>query len=596
MTPEDKIKNILGTKAMNYLPYFLIVLVLTVFLFYLGDKLTLNERNCSTLSSLYTSYPLIKSVDYDSDDFDYRLRDFYIKAAYNCCCGGGFKNDYVNVCALENTLKNGARFLDFEIYAKDDMPIIGASSTDEYSYKETYNDLAFKTAMEKVKDVAFSSICPNPEDPIILHFRIKSEKSSICDVMAKDINHTFGQDHLDKLYSYEYRGNNLGDVKLKDLKKKVIVMVDKSENLKFKSTKLYEFVNMCSGTSILRKYRNNDIEHNIDTDEIMTHNKMKMSIVLPDVNTKTDNYSYIHAKEAGIQIMAMNFQNFDSNLKFYSLFFDSAGYAFALKPEDMRSNTVEIETPESSITLPTTTSYGCPATQEACPDLTNTPDPLDLNNTPDPPDLTDDNDGKTGDKWNTETKTGKWKRTLKLDEFENLVDGIKNAMTFTDLYNKIHKNEIYEWTGDVTEKNQGRKHYVKKCNDFDGVPGITFFDQSIWTNLYNFYFQPHNTNNLSSKRINMFSVDDTKNPNSTFTQYAEKYCNNAVYEDENGEERKCTYKGVVKKGIRRWENLKGKKKPTIQGSLNAAFEDYQKDKEYNQGKNPFWVVKCKKRD
>ena len=158
-------------------------------------------------------------------------------------------------------------------------------------------------------------------------------------------------------------------------------MVDKSENLKFKSTKLYEFVNMCSGTSILRKYRNNDIEHNIDTDEIMTHNKMKMSIVLPDVNTKTDNYSYIHAKEAGIQIMAMNFQNFDSNLKFYSLFFDSAGYAFALKPEDMRSNTVEIETPESSITLPTTTSYGCPATQEACPDLTNTSDP---------PDLTDD--------------------------------------------------------------------------------------------------------------------------------------------------------------------------------------------------------------
>ena len=570
MTPEDKIKNILGTKAMNYLPYFLIVLVLTVFLFYLGDKLTLNERNCSTLSSLYTSYPLIKSVDYDSDDFDYRLRDFYIKAAYNCCCGGGFKNDYVNVCALENTLKNGARFLDFEIYAKDDMPIIGASSTDEYSYKETYNDLAFKTAMEKVKDVAFSSICPNPEDPIILHFRIKSEKSSICDVMAKDINHTFGQDHLDKLYSYEYRGNNLGDVKLKDLKKKVIVMVDKSENLKFKSTKLYEFVNMCSGTSILRKYRNNDIEHNIDTDEIMTHNKMKMSIVLPDVNTKTDNYSYIHAKEAGIQIMAMNFQNFDSNLKFYSLFFDSAGYAFVLKPEDMRSNTVEIETPESSITLPTTTSYGCPATQEACPDLTNTSDP---------PDLTDDIVTPVGDVDLRDKKTGKWDRDMKLKDIRK--SNPKN------LYQNIIKGEIYNWTNDSDGKidtDDGNKYYVDKCKHFDGIPGVNFYDQGVWANTYG--------DTGDNPIINSWTKEEANNE-STIDILGKQYCNNAIYRNRDGNFEKCGFKNATVKGKPygiSGSTAKVKSKNTIEGAFNIAWEDNKKDDNIN--KYPFWKVKC----
>ena len=592
MSPEEKIKNIIGLNAMNYLPYFLIILVLTLFFFYLGDKLTLNERNCTTLRDLYTSYPNIKSIDYNNDYFDNNLRDFYIKASYNSCCSGGVKNDYVNVCALENVLKNGARFLDFEIYAKNDMPIIGASSSNDYSYKETYNELAFKTAMEKVKDVAFSSICPNPEDPIILHFRIKSEKSSICDEMAKDINHTFGQDHLDKLYSYEYRGKNLGEVKLKDLKKKVIIIVDKSEGIKFKSTKLYEFVNMCSGSEYLRKYRNNDIEHTIDTDEIIKFNKMNMSIVLPDVNVKTDNYSYIHAKETGVQIMAMNFQNFDSNLKFYSLFFDGTQSAFILKPEDMRADTITPTTPDETPQLPSPDqSYGCPADQNAC-EITS--DESDYHED-------DDNDGKTGDKWNDDVNTGKWKKIYSLKKIKNLKGkDIDDMGRFLELNGIIHNNGIYKWTGDVTEKNRGRKHYVKKCNDFDGIPGITYFDEDIWKNLYNFYYPPNidrgvfkeyyakamDEKNPKDKREMIKSYDYNETKEDFFKTYAEEYCNKAIYKDNDGEERKCTYKGVVNKG-----KFNGN---LIQGALNKAFEWLHNINSDN--KVAFWVVKCKKRD
>ena len=60
MSPEENIKNIIGIKAMNYLPYFLIILVLTLFLFYLGDKLTLNERNCNTLRDLTLHIQILK--------------------------------------------------------------------------------------------------------------------------------------------------------------------------------------------------------------------------------------------------------------------------------------------------------------------------------------------------------------------------------------------------------------------------------------------------------------------------------------------------------------------------------------------------------
>ena len=496
MSPEEKIKNIIGIKVMDYLPYFLIILVLILFLFYLGDKLTLNERNCNTLRDLYTSYPKIKSIDYNSNDFDYNLRDFYIKASYNSCCSGDFKNDYVNVCALENVLKNGVRFLDFEIYSKNDMPVIGASSTNEYSYKETYNDLAFKTVMEKVKDIAFSSICPNPEDPILLHFRIKSEKTSICDVMAKDINHTFGQDHLDKLYSYEYRGKNLGEVKIKDLKKKVIIIVDKSESIKFKSTKLYEFVNMCSGSEHLRKYRNNDMEHNVDTEEIMKFNKMNMSIVLPDINIKTDNYSYIRAKEAGVQIMAMNFQNFDSNLKFYSLFFDGTQSAFILKPKDLRPSTHTPYTPDEIPQLPSPDqSYGCPADQNACKSTSNT--------------VSGGNDNiVTPSESTINKKTGGWDRKMRL----------KNIKKKTEyyMYDRIKDNSLFSWKNGedaIIDTEQGEKYYVEKCKNFNGIPGVNFHDESVWTNLYNV-----------NKRFTKYNVKNEIGDAVQVKKFGEDYC------------------------------------------------------------------------
>ena len=578
MSPEEKIKNIIGIKVMDYLPYFLIILVLILFLFYLGDKLTLNERNCNTLRDLYTSYPKIKSIDYNSNDFDYNLRDFYIKASYNSCCSGDFKNDYVNVCALENVLKNGVRFLDFEIYSKNDMPVIGASSTNEYSYKETYNDLAFKTVMEKVKDIAFSSICPNPEDPILLHFRIKSEKTSICDVMAKDINHTFGQDHLDKLYSYEYRGKNLGEVKIKDLKKKVIIIVDKSESIKFKSTKLYEFVNMCSGSEHLRKYRNNDMEHNVDTEEIMKFNKMNMSIVLPDINIKTDNYSYIRAKEAGVQIMAMNFQNFDSNLKFYSLFFDGTQSAFILKPKDLRPSTHTPYTPDEIPQLPSPDqSYGCPADQNAC-NLTSDPGNNDLI-------IKEDTDDKI---------TGGWDRNTDFKNKKNIKKKDANYM-----YDRILKDSLFSWKNGEDAKintNQGEKYYVKKCKNFNGIPGVNFYDGSVWANLYNNTSSDQRKGFDNNKKMPRFTKYNVKNEIGDAVQvkkFGEDYCKKAIYKNKNGDFETCSYSEANVRGKpygKRKNTAYKKAKDEIEGLLNIVWGP---DKNDDKDKYLFWKVSCK---
>ena len=135
-TIQDNIRKKMNSTATKYLPYIIIAFIVLFFLNYIVNKITLNYSNCLNLKNLYTSPPNIKNIDFTKNDYKHQLRDYYVKSSYNSCCSGHFKNDYVSICALENVLKNGARFLDFEIYAKDDKPIIAASSSTEFSYKE----------------------------------------------------------------------------------------------------------------------------------------------------------------------------------------------------------------------------------------------------------------------------------------------------------------------------------------------------------------------------------------------------------------------------------------------------------------------------
>ena len=358
-TIQDNIRKVMNKSAMEYLPYILIGLIVMLFLIYIVKKITLNESNCLTLNNLYTSPPNIKNIDFTKNDYKHQLRDYYVKSSYNSCCGGHFKNDYVSICALENVLKNGARFLDFEIYAKDDKPIIGASSSAEYSYKEMYNHVEFEEAMKKIRDTAFTDITPNHDDPLILNFRIKTNNVQVHDVMAKDIYYAFGRNFLNNNYKFENQGNNLGEVELKDLKRTVLISVDKS-NSTYKSTKLYSYVNIASGSSFLRSYRNYDIEYATDLEEITNFNKGGMGIVLPDYQDSNDNKPFMIAKEAGVQFIAMNFQKFDAAFKMYSLLFDAAGSAFILKPDHLRFHNIPIEDPTSSNSLPDgSADYNC---------------------------------------------------------------------------------------------------------------------------------------------------------------------------------------------------------------------------------------------
>lgn len=338
-----RLGNMVGTKL--FLTVITILLVLII-VFWIYSKTRLNSRNCKSMDRMYKDFPKIHNVNPSNDNYKYNLRDYYIKTAYNACSAGGFKNDFVNTCALINCIKQGARCLDFQIYSVNNSPVIATSSVDDFTIKETYNSVPFGEALQIINDYAFSgSTSPNPNDPLIIHLRIMSNNKDIYSIMAKNITSQLGRRILGPNYSYENHGKNLGSVPLREFLGKVIIIADKTNPL-FEDTPLDEYVNLASNSIFMRGVRfSSGIKYTPDIDELVEFNKKNMTLCLPDISPNNQNYSASLAMKCGCQMVGMSFQNFDNNMEYYDEFFDSAGSAFVLKPETLRFVPVKIPPP-----------------------------------------------------------------------------------------------------------------------------------------------------------------------------------------------------------------------------------------------------------
>ena len=191
--------------------------------------------------------------------------------------------------------------------------------------------------MEVIAIYAFSGgNCPNPDDPLLLHFRIMSNNADIYDSMATALYNTLEEYLLGPDFSYENNGYNMGACPLTFLMRKVVIIVDKSNPIFTTSSplpSLYEYINLMSNSAFMRVLRYNDVEYTPDMDELIFFNKQNMTITIPNLSGNNKNYSSALAMTYGCQMIAMSFQNFDDNMKFYTQTFDDAGSAFIPKSD-----------------------------------------------------------------------------------------------------------------------------------------------------------------------------------------------------------------------------------------------------------------------
>ena len=335
----QNMKDSTAVMALSAITIMIILIALFVYFYYTGTVFSngLRKMECSDMNTMYgTINGKLRSIDINNEDYQYALRDYYIKSAYNSCSGGKYKNDYVDTCVLKNLIKQGVRGLDFEIYSIDNQPVVATSTTDNFCVKETFNSVKFSEVMSIVRDYAFaSSTSPNPFDPIILHLRIKSTSQEMYTNLAK-ILEGYNSILLDKKYSFEYYGKNLGSVKLSEFAGKVIIIVDRSNPSFLESQAFYEYVNMTSNSIFMRALHYYDIMYTPDMNELIDYNKLCMTIGMPDKGSNPDNPSSLTMRAYGCQLLAIRYQVIDTNLEENNLFFDEQGHAFVLKPEKLR--------------------------------------------------------------------------------------------------------------------------------------------------------------------------------------------------------------------------------------------------------------------
>jgi hypothetical protein len=339
------IKNMKEDFISNMILGFILLLVILmiVYIIYLTK---LASRECSFMNDIYgTLNGNLRSINASDEDCSGNLNEYYVKTAYNACSGGSYKNDVIDICNLKAVLKQGVRGLDFEIYSIDNEPVVATSTADNYYIKETYNSVSFSNVMTTIQNYAFSgSTAPNFTDPIIIHLRFMSNNQSMYSNLAT-IFESYDSLLLGKEYSYEMAGHNLGGEPLLNFMNKVILIFDRTNTAFLENKDLMEYVNMTSNSIFMRAYSYYDVKNNPDLDELREYNKRNMSIVFPDSGSNPENPNGVLSRDAGCQMVAMRYQTVDNYLLQSTLFFDNCGYAFCLKPQDLRYQPVTIAEP-----------------------------------------------------------------------------------------------------------------------------------------------------------------------------------------------------------------------------------------------------------
>jgi Phosphatidylinositol-specific phospholipase C, X domain len=350
--PTDYLSQIksLDEKFQTFMIIAFTLIILIIFIGYMIYLSKLEGKECDYMNTLYSSVDgNLRPITNSDPDCDFNLFDYYIKTAYNACSGGSYKNNFVDICNLKAVIKQGVRCLDFEIYSVGDQPVVATSTSDSYYVKETFNSVNFGSVMDTIRNYAFSGgTCPNPTDPLIIHLRCKSNNQKMYNNLA-NIFKSNTDIMLGPSYSYEAEGKNLGNVKLMSLKNKVILIIDRSNTAFLENQELLEYVNLTSNSIFMREYTYYDVKNNPDINELTEYNKRSMTIVIPNSGSSPENPSGLACRASGCQMVAMRYQLVDNFLMENAEFFDRAGYAFVLKPLELRYQPVTVAPPTPQI-------------------------------------------------------------------------------------------------------------------------------------------------------------------------------------------------------------------------------------------------------
>uniref|UniRef100_A0A6C0B6E3 Phosphatidylinositol-specific phospholipase C X domain-containing protein n=1 Tax=viral metagenome TaxID=1070528 RepID=A0A6C0B6E3_9ZZZZ len=151
------------------------------------------KTETEVLRAKYDKTPLSIKGGIPEKYVDLPIREFIVKSSYNSAISGL----YASTDALKLTLERGCRFIDFEIFSRNDVEYVSYSGDPEYKTMGTENvsknRLKLTDALNTAAGSAFSSPTPSTNDPLFILLRIKDNTSPIYKRIAKHINTAFSE-------------------------------------------------------------------------------------------------------------------------------------------------------------------------------------------------------------------------------------------------------------------------------------------------------------------------------------------------------------------------------------------------------------------
>ena len=144
------------------------------------------------------------------------LKEFVIKSSWNTARSGQF----ISTDTIQWVLSRGCRFLDFEVYSINQAPYVAYSTDSEYTTMTSQNQVLLSDVLRILVTHGFSGPCPNPQDPLFIHLRIKSKNTAIYNLIGMAIENTL----TDRLYI----GQVTGDTNLSQIMGKIVLICDQT--------------------------------------------------------------------------------------------------------------------------------------------------------------------------------------------------------------------------------------------------------------------------------------------------------------------------------------------------------------------------------
>ena len=302
----------------NYIMGILILFIFSIIL-YVYNEVSKLKNKCLVLQNKYEILDIIEPSETLTQE---PISNIIFKSAYNCCCIGNLKNDYVDLCALKNCYYNGVRVLDFQIFALNNKPVVSASSLNENEYKEMYNYLSLSEVLLNVKQYFLNTYKdPNNKQVLFLNFRINSNNKDIYNEIATILKNTFNQKA--EIFNQTTLGKEIDTYTLDELKHKVIIMVDLNASPNFRSL----FYTTELSKVALIKFGLNELNHAIQENEVIYQASGSLSSLYPKKQMNIRNYDY---NRKGIQnhfhFIFMNYQLNDIWLDKYNKEFNNTSF------------------------------------------------------------------------------------------------------------------------------------------------------------------------------------------------------------------------------------------------------------------------------